>query len=125
MLDDKTTGALRQELGLDAFVQLTETFFIDFGARLRALERHVDAENRATLQFEAYSILGAAVNIGLSGLAQEAGTVSRLAADGDWEDIKAGLSRMRRAALISVEALSKIVDHDIPCPGCEPFSWEA
>lgn len=124
VLDDKTTGALRRELGTDAFVQLAETFFIDFGTRLSRFAMAVESKDRAALEFEAYSVLGSAVNIGLIGLAHEAGTVSRLASDGDWEDIKAGLSRLRRAAGASVEALAEETGHPIDCPGCTSFSWE-
>lgn len=125
MLDDKTTGALRRELGLDAFVQLAETFFDDFGSRVRRFERLVVEENRSALEFEAYSVLGAAVNIGLSGIAREAGTVVREAKAGDLEDVKAALSRLRRAGMASREALMGETEREIACDACGPFAWEA
>lgn len=125
MLDDKTTGALRRELGLDAFIQLAETFFDDFGSRVRRFERLVMEENRSALEFEAYSVLGAAVNIGLTGIAHEAGTVVREAKGGDLEDIKAALSRLRRTGIASRDALAEETDRPISCDTCSAFGWEA
>lgn len=124
MLDDKTTGALRRELGLDAFVQLAEIFFIDFGGRIRRIEALVEVGDRGGLEFEAYSVLGAAVNIGLAGLAHEAGTVVREAKQGEWEDIQGALSRLRRAGLASCDALADETGHAIACDPCPPFAWE-
>ena len=124
MLDDKKTDALRQELGLDAFAHLAETFFSDFKKRLSSLERHVRRENREALEFDAYTAFGSAANIGLSALAHEAGVVVQHSRHGEWGDIKASLSRMRHAALASVDSVNAVTGRDLPSGSYPPFTWE-
>lgn len=125
MLDSKTAETLREELGTEVFQLLAETFFADFPDRLFRLAALVVSEDRSGLEAEAFSVRGAASNIGLNGLAVEAEDVARHARAGGWDGVREALSRLHAAALACAEELAAEFAIDVSCGECAPFAWDA
>lgn len=124
MLNAETIGRLRVELGEEAYGQLIDTFFSDFAMRLTRLEQYVFSHDRPNLEFETYSVLGAAVNIGLDGVADAARSVSGSALNEDWPQIRMELTQLRLAGGETVDMLGDDCSPHFLNTFERPFGWE-
>ncbi|MGF0537506.1 ATP-binding protein [Agrobacterium sp. ES01] len=71
-LDEMRQNELVDALGKDVFNELVESFFADAVVLLKQLERALASNDTATIDLALHTIKGAAINVGLNGIAGKA-----------------------------------------------------
>lgn len=74
-LDEARQNELIEALGEDVFIELVDSFFADAPSLIDELEKAVETQDEASVDRALHTIKGAAINVGLNGIAGKAGAM--------------------------------------------------
>ena len=109
-MDPQTIALLRDEIGLDVLVELSQLFLEESESAVVEIQEATDALDAERLRKSAHSLKGASLNMGARQLANVCEIIERRARDVELEGISSLVHQMKINYQLACAELTKIIE---------------